>query len=114
MRARSLTFYTSRYELRKADGAFAHVPVPKDANIGTFADQLLLTLRSPWLGHEAGALLAAPIDAFMDAADDDARSALLTPLFSPTESCSLEGSAETRNYLVLSLLDNVVSELRFW
>ena len=27
---------------------------------------------------------------------------------------SLEGTAETRNYLVLSCLDNVVTEHRFW
>ena len=42
----------------------------------------------------ACALLAAPVDAFMDAASDEARGILLTPLFTPTETCSLEGSSE--------------------
>ena len=114
MRARSLTFYTSRYELRRPSGQFEHVPVPEDANIGTFADQLLITLRSAWLGHEAGAMLAAPVQAFMDAADDEARSALLTELFTPTETCSLEATTETRNYLILSALDSVVTDLHFY
>ena len=114
MRVRAITFYESRVELRRSDGTFAHVPVPEDAGVETFADQLLVTLRSPWCGHAAGALLAAPVGAFMDAASDEARGALLTPLFTPTETCSLEGSSETKSYLILSVLDNVVSELRFW
>ena len=40
----------------------------------------------------------------MAAADEAARGALLTPLFEPTDTCSLEGSTETKNYLVLSAL----------
>ena len=104
LRYRSITFYTARYELRTVGGGggggFAHVPVPDDANIGTFADQLLITLRSAWLGHPSGAMLAAPIPQFMAAADDAARAALLTPLFTPSDTCSLEASAETRSYLV--------------
>ena len=114
MRTRSLTFYTSRYEIAVADGSYAHVPIPEDANIGTFADQLLITLRSSWLGHDAGAMLAAPVTSFMDAKDDDARQALLTVLFAPTSTCSLSASSETKNYLILSVLENVVTELRFW
>ena len=58
--------------------------MPEDAEADTFADQLLLTLRSPWCGHAAGALLAAPLERFMAAEDEAARGALLTPLFTPT------------------------------
>ena len=114
LRYRSITFYTSRYELKRPDGSFQWIPIPEDANVGTFADQLLITLRSPWLGHAAGALLAAPLEAFMDADGDEARSKMLQVLFAPTDTCSLDGSAETKSYLVLSALDNVVSECRFW
>jgi prolyl oligopeptidase len=115
LRMRAITFYTSTHELKIGDdGPFQHVAIPEDANVGTFADQLVITLRSGWLGHAAGAMLAAPARAFMAAVDDNARRALLTSLFAPTESCSLEGSAETKTYLILSCLDNVVSEQRFW
>ena len=120
-RYRSLTFYTSRYEMRSSPaassgdgGEFAHVQVPEDAGVGTFADQLLVTLRSPWLGHPAGAMLTAPFGAFMAAESDAARGALLTALFTPSETASLEGTSETRNYLILSVLDNVVNEVRFF
>ena len=54
MRVRSLTFYTSSHEIAVDGGAFAPVEVPADANVGTFADQLIISLRSAWLGHEAG------------------------------------------------------------
>jgi len=113
MRVRSVTFFTSAYELKRGDGSFAAVPVPEDADVSTFADQLLLTLRSAWLGFEAGTLLAAPCDRFMAAADDTNRKQLLTALFEPSDTCSLEGSTDTKDFLILSVLDDVVTELRF-
>mmetsp|Transcript_29358 Transcript_29358/g.95600 ORF Transcript_29358/g.95600 Transcript_29358/m.95600 type:complete len:750 (-) Transcript_29358:128-2377(-) len=114
LRSRSITFYTSAYEVRRPDGSFSEVPVPEDADIETFADQLLVTLRTAWLGHEAGALLAAPLEPFLDADGDESRRSLLVPLFTPTESCSLEGSSATKSRLVLSVLQDVVNESRFW
>ena len=39
---------------------------------------------------------------------------MLTVLFEPTDTCSLEARSATKNYLILSALDNVVTELRFW
>jgi len=115
LRYRSVTFYTGKYQLKIGDdGTFAELAIPDDANIGTFADQLLVTLRSDWLGHSAGAMLAAPVAKFMAAGDDAARQALLTPLFTPSATCSLEATAETQSYLVLSCLENVVTQCRFW
>ena len=115
MQARSVTFYTSKYWIKDAStGTNMEVPIPDDAQISTFADQILVTLRSEWLGHAAGALLAAPLWPFMKAESDGDRSKMLTCLFAPTDTCSLEGEAATRNYLVLSVLEDVVSELRFW
>ena len=114
MRVRSLTFYTSSHEIAVDGGAFAHVEVPADANVGTFADQLIISLRSAWLGHEAGSLLAAPLARFMAAEDEAARGALLVSLFAPTATCSLLSSSETKNYVIVSALEDVVAELRFW
>ena len=93
---------------------FVRVPVPDDAGVTTFGDQLMVTLRTPWLDHPAGALLAAPLEPFMRAKDDAARAPMLTVLFEPTDTCSLEARSATKNYLILSALDNVVTELRFW
>ena len=108
MRVRSLTFYTSSHELAVAGGAFSAVAVPRDANVGTFSDQMIISLRSAWLGYEAGSLLAAPVAAFMAAEGDAARGALLFSLFAPTDTCSLLSSSETKNYLIVSALEDVV------
>lgn len=80
---------------------------------------MLVTLRSAWLGFEAGALLAAPVLKFLEvataAADDDAKlKPLFTPLFEPSATASLDGSSESKNYVILNVLDNVRSENRFW
>jgi len=117
LRYRSVTFYTAKYRLKwegSPTGDFVEIPIPEDANVGTYADQLMVTLRSEWLGHAAGSLLAAPVADFMTAADDAARSKTLTKLFAPTDTCSLEASTETKNYLILSTLENVVSQSSFW
>lgn len=58
--------------------------------------------------------VAAPLEEFMNAQSDEYRKLLLTALFEPSDTCSLEASAETKNYLVLSALENVATSLRFW
>ncbi len=35
-------------------------------------------------------------------------------LFSPTERCFLDSYTQTQNYVVLELLDNVLSKVVFW
>ena len=115
VRYRSLTFYTTSYEAKIGkDGAWTAVPVPLDAMLGTFADQVTIQLRTDWLGFSAGSYLAAPAAAFLASKSDDERKALLTPLFSPSDTCSLEGDTSSKSYIILSVLDNVRSELRFW
>jgi len=111
---RAITFYTSEVRHQLPDGSFKTVPVQEDAEVDTFGDQLLITLRSDWLGFEAGSLLAAPVAPFMAAPSDAERKPLLTALFAPTESASLEGRSETKTYLILTVLETVVAELRFW
>jgi len=111
---RAITFYTSEVLHQMPDGSFRRVAVQPDAEVDTFADQLLITLRSDWLGFEAGSLLATPALRFMEAAGDEARRALLTPLFTPSPTASLERRAESRHFLILAVLENVVAQLRFW
>ena len=95
------------------EGGFSRVPVPEDAETSTFADQILVTLRSDWeldgTLHAAGSLLAFPLLDFMRG-----ERAALTTLFAPSKTVSLEGTSSTRNYLIIALLDDVRSELKFW
>lgn len=54
LRGRSVTFYTSKNEVflpgdvPEIPGSWHEIPVPDDAEISVFADQLLVHLRSAW------------------------------------------------------------------
>ena len=85
-------------ELRKLD-------VPADANAGTYRDQIVVTLKSDWTvgGHlyPSGALLVMNLDRFLAGARD------FQVIFTPTATTSLESIETTKNYLLLTELDNV-------
>ncbi|KAH8063377.1 serine-type exopeptidase [Aureococcus anophagefferens] len=118
-RVRSLTFYTSKHWYRSPKaGALAHedatpfaeVPIPADANIGTFGACALVTLRSDWTAgcetYAQGSLLSVDLEALV--AGDLSN---VTALFTPTEARSLEDTTETRDFLVLKVLEDVRTKL---
>lgn len=88
-----------------APGAI-HVDVPGSAQCFGFRDHLIVQLRDEWeIGgtvHPAGAVLAAPLDAFL------AGEAALTALFTPTRTAFVQGVTGTRHHLLLALLDDVL------
>jgi prolyl oligopeptidase len=103
---RGLTFFTDETFVRRGD-KWARIDKPADAEIYTFRDQLLLRLRSDWTvagkTYAGGALLAADFDDFLKGGRK------LTALFEPTERKSLEDVSATKNYLILTELENVRS-----
>ena len=105
---RGVTFFTSEEYLRRGD-EWVKINKPADATVGTFADQLLLRLRSDWTvdgkTYAAGALLATPLEPYLQGKSSFAA------LFTPTERTSLAGRGETKHYLLLNELDNVRSRL---
>ncbi len=110
---RAVTFFTDETFLRRSND-WVRIDKPADAEVNTFGDQLLLRLRSDWTlngrTYPAGALLAADFGAYLRG---DRR---LTALFEPTVRTSLAGISDTKNYLLLTELDNVRSRpylLRF-
>lgn len=122
MQYRYTTFYTTKAWHRKPDLAktaaeddspFRLIPVPDDAETSTFADALTINLRSDWTPadttYKQGSLLVAPLE---DAIAE--RWSSLITLFEPTASASLEGTTETRSYIVLKVLEDVRTKLRFW
>eukprot|EP00937_MAST-01D_sp_MAST-1D-sp2_P002103 g2103.t1 len=124
---RQLTFYTARRWYRspgdlntpclEEQAEFVPVPVPDDASFGTFGDAATIELRSEWSPDglqpartfPAGALLTAPL---ADAVRGEW--AGLRVLFEPSATASLQSQSGTRNFLVLKVLDDVRTELRFW
>jgi prolyl oligopeptidase len=105
---RRVTFFTNEVYIRR-DNEWVKIDKPDDARLDTFGDQLLLNLRSDWtIGgrtYPAGALLAADFDAYLRG---DRK---LAVLFEPTERKSLADTSATKNYLIVSELENVRNKL---
>ena len=99
------------------EAGWQEVPIPADCQMGFFADQVLLTLRSDWaLGAGGGAVAVAGSLLAANVADVVAHgaNAKFTVLFTPSARVSLSGYTKTKNFLIVSTLENVKSRLRFW
>lgn len=106
----SMTFYTSIYNVMLPNSSeFVQLQVPIDCEIGQFKDQLLIKLRSDWIGYTAGSLLSVPWMSFMEVGVK----ASFTVLFTPSARVSLDSYHRTKNYLIIHTLDNVKSRLYF-
>jgi len=116
---RVITFYTSKYWYRALSAKqvssvsaadetapFLPVPIPEDAEISTFAGEAMITLRTDWKGFKAGALLTAPMSDIV--ADDWSN---VKSLFEPTPRKSLSSKTTTKEFVVLSVLEDVRTTL---
>jgi prolyl oligopeptidase len=134
---RQITFYTSKYWYRSltldelssktADDIslpeFKVVPIPEDAEISTFGNNAMITLRSDWSppGYSseegdgessllpAGSLIVVPMADVMNG--DYSKS---TCLFLPTSSRSLQSTTTTKDYVILDILEDVRTTLVIW
>src|SRR5262245_53182227 len=106
--SRDVTFFTDEEHVRRGD-KWVKIDKPRDAQVSTFADQLLLKLRSDWKlsdkTYAAGSLLATDFDAYLKGERK------FTALFEPTARKSLAAWSATKNFLILKELDNVRSKL---
>ncbi len=100
------TFFTEDTYLRR-DGKLVSIDKPADAVVLTYGKNLLLRLRSAWTvegkTYKAGTLLAEDFEAFLKGERK------FDVLFEPTERKSLDTVGDTKNYLILTELDNVNS-----
>lgn len=134
VQCRSLTFYTSKYWIRKVE--FEHLLAPtdprraaisepppfvaldiqEDATISFLGKMLIISLRSDWSVADAiykqGSVIVTDMDTFL--AKSDANDCEYTILFEPTERTAYEYFTATKNYLILSTMDNVKSKLSFY
>jgi prolyl oligopeptidase len=106
--SRGVTFFTSQEFVRRGD-QWLKIDKPDDAIVRTFEDQLLLRLRSDWNLNgkvfPGGSLLAGRFDACLSG---DRR---FESLFTPTQQTSLEATSDTKNFLLLNVLENVRSKI---
>ncbi len=109
--SRSVDTWNSKRFLRQ-DGKLVAVEVPDDAHFAFMRDTMLIELRSDWkIGSTtfaSGSLLATDADAYLAGKRD------MTAVFTPTPTRSLVAWQQTRDALMLDILDNVASRLEEW
>ena len=125
---RSVTFYTAKFWYRSltleqmstttADQEttpFQPIPIPDDAEISTFRSDAMITLRSNWQPpgcdkeFAAGALLTTSMKEVMDNDWSNVQC-----LFEPTPTKSHQGTTTTKDYVILSILEDVRTTLMVW
>ncbi len=107
------TFFTAMNYLYTEEGGLEHIAIPDDAEFrGVMKGQMIVELKSAWSpsGEELpqGALIAIDFNDFMQGGRD------FEVLFTPTESTAIKrgGVKSTRDYLMLNILDDVVSRVK--
>jgi prolyl oligopeptidase len=107
---RQIGFYSNELFVREpATGALTRVDKPDDADAFTVRDQLVIQLRSDWEAGGAawpqGALLAIGFADFLAGGRE------FSPLFTPTDTTSLDGVTATRGAILLTVLDKVKNRI---
>lgn len=134
VRCRSLTFYTSKYWARKIQyehllapndparqgvpepDEFVEVDIQEDAEIDFVGNLMIISLRSDWEpvpGQEfkQGSLIYTNATTFLETGKEACEFKIL---FEPTERTSEDSYSLTKNYLILSIMDNVKSKFQFF
>ena len=105
---RRVTFYSGETFLRR-DGKLIKIEVPNDAEVDVERDLLVVTLRTDWKAgdktYPAGSLIATDFEAFLKGERK------FDVLFEPTARKSLVGLSATKDYFLLSELDNIRSRI---
>jgi prolyl oligopeptidase len=102
------TFWTSEVFLRRG-GKLVHIDKPADSVASLEREWLLLRLRSEWkVGdktYSAGALIAADLERFLEGSRE------FETLFEPDERKALASFTATRDFILVTELDNVRSRV---
>jgi len=110
---RTPSFFETLSYLYMGDGRFEHIDIPKDADfLGVMNGQMLVQLKTDWqigkTSYPQAALMSIDFARFMDGDRD------FEVLVVPGESMAIPrgGILTTRDYIVVRLLDDVVSRLQ--
>lgn len=107
--SRTLAFYNNELYLRADDGTLKQIDAPNSANKSVFHDYLMLQPREPYTvgdkTYPAGSLLVTNFNDFMDGKRD------FDVAFEPTENSSLASFANTKDHLILNVLEDVKNRI---
>jgi prolyl oligopeptidase len=103
------SFFEGTVHVLGDDNSLTRLDVPVDADPMLVADQLVVYLRTPWrTGGETyaqGSVIAMSYDRFLAGQRD------FDVVVTPTDRQTVRGVSDTRDYLLVSMLDDVQSEL---
>ena len=106
-----LTFYSNNLFLQTKKG-LTQIDKQESANASIWKDTILLELREDWTvngqTYKAGSLLSAPLKKWLRGKKK------LTVLFEPDEHSSLSRFSTTKDFLVLTILRDVKTEIEVW
>lgn len=134
IRSRSMTFYTSKQYVRRvqlehllpADNPlrkqiappedFVEVDVQDDADVSFVGKFMLISIRTDWtpktgIHFNKGSLIYVDADTFLTKGKEACD---YWALFEPSERTAYEGQSITKNYFILSTMDNVKSKMAFF
>lgn len=94
---------------------FKKVDVQDDADINFLGNMFIISLRSDWTPKDktfkSGSVIYCSLEKFLN---EGSKAVDYEILFEPTERTAYEYFSCTKNYLVLSTMDNVKSKLQFF
>lgn len=106
---RILDFYRQECFCLTKQGKKIKIGIPADASFSTYGEWLLIKLNSDWTVKQtrylSGSLLATHFDDFL------AGKRKLQALFVPDQQTALSGYSNTRDHLILNILENVANRL---
>lgn len=102
--SRALDFYATRTAVAAENGLHV-LELPEDCELVIDREKLFINPRTEFGGITAGGLGVIELEAFLSGSRN------FTRLFTPTTRTSLQSLALTRNYLVLTLLEDVATSI---
>ncbi|MGI9232076.1 MAG: prolyl oligopeptidase family serine peptidase [Woeseiaceae bacterium] len=109
---RAPSFYDVENFLLNGDGELTRIDIPNDANLrGIMNGQMIVELKSDWkpadFEYRQGAVISIDFARFLKGARN------FNVIFAPTGTIAIKsgGVMSTRDYVILNLLDNVVSRM---
>jgi prolyl oligopeptidase len=104
---RAIDFYHSKISHIAPDGQLVPTPLPDDAEIDDVIDgRIVATLKSPWQGHPAGALIAYSIPDLLAG-----KSPAIETVFIPNAHQAVEQVSASRSKIWVKYLDDVSGRL---
>eukprot|EP00978_Attheya_sp_CCMP212_P037358 scaffold175408_cov62-Attheya_sp.AAC.2 len=134
IRRRSLTFYEKRVWVRMLDyehllapndplrqgvdapGDFVELEIPLDATVAFLGNSIIIGPRTDWepipgTVYKSGSILYTDAETFLAKGKEQSTYRVL---FEPTEKTSYRTYSTTKNYLILSISENILSKLLFY